>query len=117
MTANWRGGLWHFVERARLTEPISVVAVFEVRCVLRGLCNRYVACDVVPSLIDFNRARFKHLEVEFKVLDLTEDELPPGDKVFVRQVLQHLSNDQVCRFIARVPLNICLPTQSSSTRG
>src|SRR5215467_13006472 len=78
---------------------------FTVGSQLRSLCNRYVACDVVPGLIDFNRARFNDLEVEFKVLDLTEDDLPPGDIVFVRQVLQHLSNDQIRRFIARVPLS------------
>jgi hypothetical protein len=78
---------------------------FTVGSQVRTFCNRYIACDVVPSLIAFNKARFKDLGVEFKVSDLIEDELPPGDIVFVRQVLQHLSNDQISRFIARVPLS------------
>jgi hypothetical protein len=78
---------------------------FTVGSKIRAFCNRYIACDVVPSLIAFNKARFKGLDVEFKVLDLIEDELPPGDIVFARQVLQHLSNDQISRFIARAPLS------------
>ena len=77
---------------------------FTVGRQVRSFCNRYIACDVVPSLIAFNQAQFKDLGVEFKVLDLVENELPPGDIVFVRQVLQHLSNDQISKFIARVPL-------------
>jgi hypothetical protein len=41
------------------------------------------------------------LGVEFKTLNMIEDELPPGDIAFVRQVLQHLSNDQIAKFVAR----------------
>ena len=77
---------------------------FTVGSQVRIFCNRYVACDVVSSLIDFNRARFQDLDVEFKALDLIEDELPPGDVAFVRQVLQHLSNNQIRKFIARARL-------------
>ena len=75
---------------------------FTVGSQIRKFCEPYVACDVVSNLIAFNRAKFKDLGVEFKVLDLIEDELPLGDVAFVRQVLQHLSNDQISRFVARV---------------
>jgi hypothetical protein len=78
---------------------------FTVGSQVRLFCSRYIACDVVPSLITFNKARFKDLSVEFRVLDLIEDELPSGDVAFVRQVLQHLSNDQISRFISRVSLS------------
>jgi len=67
---------------------------------VRGFCERYVACDVVPSLIEHNRARHAHLAVQFLALDLAKDELPPGDVAFVRQVLQHLSNEQIGKFVA-----------------
>jgi len=77
---------------------------FTVGSQVRIFCNRYVACDVVPGLIEFNRVRFQDLDVEFRALDLIEDELPPGDVAFVRQVLQHLSNDQISKFIARAHL-------------
>ena len=71
---------------------------------VRSFCNRYIACDVVPGLVAFNQARYKELDVEFKVLDLARDELPPADIAFVRQVLQHLSNEQISGFTARASL-------------
>jgi hypothetical protein len=71
---------------------------------IRKFCGRYVACDVVPSLIAFNKRRFENLDVEFKPLDLVKDELPAGDVALVRQVLQHLSNDQIGRFVARASI-------------
>lgn len=78
---------------------------FTVGSQIRSFCNRYVACDVVPGLIAFNTTRFKDLDVEFRVLDLIENELPPGDIAFIRQVLQHLSNDQIRNLIARASLS------------
>jgi hypothetical protein len=77
---------------------------FSVGRQVRTFCNRYIACDVVPGLVAFNRARYKEMDVEFKVLDLARDELPPADIAFVRQVLQHLSNEQISEFVARASL-------------
>ena len=69
---------------------------------LRAYCGLYTACDIVPPLIEFNQQRFKSMDVDFKVLDLTEDELPEADIVFIRQVLQHLSNDQIKKALPRI---------------
>jgi hypothetical protein len=74
---------------------------FAVGSLVRPFCRNYVACDIVRSMIDFNKERFANLDVEFRALDLTEDDLPEGDVAFVRQVLQHLSNAQIARFLAR----------------
>ncbi|WP_374333561.1 class I SAM-dependent methyltransferase, partial [Aestuariivirga sp.] len=65
-------------------------------------CGRYVACDVVPDLIAFNRNAYSHLDVDFRVLDMAEDALPEGDVVFVRQVLQHLGNAAIARAVAKI---------------
>ena len=75
---------------------------FSVGSQLRDLCNRYVACDIVPPLIAHNRIRFASLNVDFRVVDLTCDELPEGDVVFIRQVLQHLSNDEISQALPRI---------------
>jgi hypothetical protein len=74
---------------------------FMVGSQIRKFCGRYIACDIVPGLIDFNKRQFEDLDVEFKLLDLVKDELPAGDVALIRQVLQHLSNDQIARFVAR----------------
>ncbi|WP_434782471.1 class I SAM-dependent methyltransferase [Ferrovum myxofaciens] len=72
---------------------------------IRSLCDNYTACDIVPNLIAFNKEKYKELNVDFQVLDLTEDELPKGDIVFIRQVLQHLSNRHIKNAIPRISGN------------
>ena len=68
---------------------------FFVGSKVRNLCDNYIACDIVPKLIEFNKIKFSALNIDFRVLDLTKDELPSADIVFIRQVLQHLSNEQI----------------------
>lgn len=75
---------------------------FNVGSRLRDACGSYVACDIAPSVIERNRTRFADLDVDFRVLDMLDDALPSGDVVFVRQVLQHLSNDQIARVLPKL---------------
>jgi SAM-dependent methyltransferase len=75
---------------------------FFVGSKIRDLCGAYVACDIVPKLIEFNKKKFAGLDVDFRVVDMTSDELPGGDVVFIRQVLQHLSNEQIARAVPKV---------------
>jgi len=75
---------------------------FSVGAELRKHCDGYVACDIVPKLVEHNKVRFKDLNVDFRVLDLIADPLPAGDVVFIRQVLQHLSNTQIQQLIPKL---------------
>ena len=75
---------------------------FSVGSQLRPFCDRYVACDIVPPLIAHNSKRFASLNVDFRVVDLTRDELPDGDVVFIRQVLQHLPNAEIAQAMPRI---------------
>ena len=75
---------------------------FVVGSKLRHLCSNYIACDIVDSLIARNKDVYRDLGVDFRVLDITSDELPDGDVVFVRQVLQHLSNELIQNAIPRI---------------
>lgn len=68
---------------------------FNVGSRLRSFCSNYLAVDVVPALIDYNRGKFSSLQVDFQVLDITSERAPPVDVIFIRQVLQHLSNAQI----------------------
>jgi hypothetical protein len=65
--------------------------------------DSYTACDVVPELVDFNKKYWRHLPVEFLVVDLVKDEIPTGDVLILRQVLQHLSNDDISKFTQSIP--------------
>ena len=75
---------------------------FFVGARVRSLCGAYVACDIVPDLIAFNRRKFAHLGVDFRILDLVSNELPAGQVVVIRQVLQHLSNAQIAQAIGKI---------------
>ncbi len=57
--------------------------------------KKYVAVDIVPSLIAHNKETFKAPNLEFKCLDIAEANLPAGDCAILRQVLQHLSNAEI----------------------
>ena len=57
--------------------------------------GKYFALDIVPELIAHNRKKFKAENLEFCTLDLAKDELPSGDVAILRQVLQHLSNEEI----------------------
>jgi len=72
---------------------------FEVSENLVNDTNSFIACDIYEDLINFNKKKYKNLNVDFKVLDITKDELPNGDVCIVRCVLQHLSNDLIINFI------------------
>ena len=66
------------------------------------LAARYIACDIARPLIEFNRKKFSGATLEFHILDAAEDQLPDGDIVIIRQVLQHLDNASVSKVTAKL---------------
>jgi hypothetical protein len=75
---------------------------FNVGIRLRPLFANYIACDIVPELIAHHQRHLSHLKVDFRQLDLSKDELPQGEVLFVRQVLQHLNNDLILKFVQKL---------------
>jgi len=64
--------------------------------------KKYIAVDIVEDLIKRNRETFRDEKLEFRCLDIASDDLPAGDCAIVRQVLQHLSNDEVQSIINKL---------------
>ncbi|WP_420553114.1 class I SAM-dependent methyltransferase [Tenacibaculum aiptasiae] len=64
--------------------------------------KKYVGVDIVPSLITYNKEKFKEENLEFYCLDIAEEELPIADCLMIRQVLQHLSNAEVQKIVAKL---------------
>lgn len=79
---------------------------FNVGAQIRPLCGNYIACDIVDELIQFNRIHFAAAGVNFRVLDLTIDALPSAEVLFVRQVLQHLSNADILAVVPQIRAKI-----------
>jgi SAM-dependent methyltransferase len=75
---------------------------FNVGSKIRPFCGEYIACDIVDGLIEFNTNAFRSINVDFRVLDITSDEIPKVDIICIRQVLQHLSNSQIALVIPKL---------------
>jgi hypothetical protein len=58
---------------------------------------RYIGCDIVLSLIAHNQAKYSNERVTFNGLDIVTDRAPAGDVCLVRQVFQHLPNEDIVR--------------------
>jgi hypothetical protein len=64
--------------------------------------DRYMALDVSPLIIQINKHRYADLttqHVSFSVADMTSTVFPQADLILIRQVLQHLTNEQIERVL------------------
>jgi SAM-dependent methyltransferase len=75
---------------------------FAVGSRIRPYCGKYIAADVVEGLIAQNKEKYAKDDVEFRVLDIIDDDLPEGDVVFLRQILQHLSNSDIEKVVPKL---------------
>ncbi len=64
--------------------------------------QKYIAVDIVESLIENNKEKFKEDNLEFLFLDIAVDDLPIADCVLIRQVLQHLSNNEILNIVNKL---------------
>ena len=57
--------------------------------------TKIVACDISNVIIKQNQESYHFPNVDFHQLNMAKDSLPKGDIAFIRQVLQHLSNEEI----------------------
>ena len=62
---------------------------------------RYTGLDLVPHLITSNESRYGGPGVTFRVLE-TIDDLPGGDLLLCKEVLQHLPNAAVADYLRHI---------------
>ncbi|WP_298427309.1 class I SAM-dependent methyltransferase [uncultured Kordia sp.] len=75
---------------------------FNVGKQLMEYSKKYIAVDIVSDLIIHNKEVFKAENLEFHCLDISVDDLPKGDCALVRQVLQHLSNNEIQNIVKKL---------------
>ncbi|MCP3683596.1 MAG: class I SAM-dependent methyltransferase [bacterium] len=75
---------------------------FEIGKRLIAYCSEYIGVDIVPDLIEKHQLAKYESNVKFLCLDIAEGQLPDGDICFLRQVLQHLSNDEIANILPKL---------------
>mgnify|MGYP001148191611 FL=1 len=75
---------------------------FNIGSQIFPLTKKYYGIDIVKDLINFNKTKFNHSNLDFIKLNISNDDLPKGDICLVRQVLQHLSNKEISLFINNI---------------
>jgi SAM-dependent methyltransferase len=87
-----------FIDEHRISRLVDLgCGDFSVgsRLIQDGL--HYTGVDIVPDLVRYNHENFSSPSVEFRCQNILQGELPRGELCLVRQVLQHLSNEQILR--------------------
>jgi len=75
---------------------------FRIGSKLLPLCKHYTGVDIVKPIVTRNQELFGNINTEFLHLDILKDDLPLGDVCFVRQVMQHLSNQQISLLLPKL---------------
>ena len=69
------------------------------------LANRkYIGCDVSDYIIKKTKAKFASANREFLHLDAISDELPKGDLVICKDVMQHLCNRDIHCLLSKISI-------------
>ncbi len=94
----------HFL--SSFDEPVTVADLgcgdFNVGRHFLPYVKEYIGVDIVPELIERNKATFKAEGLRFFCLDIAKDDLPDGDGVILRNVLQHLSNNEIAQILEKL---------------
>ncbi|MCI5123008.1 MAG: class I SAM-dependent methyltransferase [Candidatus Electrothrix sp. AR5] len=75
---------------------------FRVGRKLLPLCSNYIGVDIVEALIKNNNIKYRNKKTQFCHLNITDDVLPTGDVCFIRQVFQHLSNENIMSILPKL---------------
>lgn len=81
---------------------------FRIGSEIAPLSSSYIGGDVVPALVDHLNQTRKTDRISFKTVDMVHDALPEGDVCFIRQVLQHLSNEQIAKILPKLSQYRCV---------
>lgn len=72
------------------------------RRIVEGTDADYIGVDVVSELIAHHSKTFVDPRVSFLCANIITDDLPVADLCLIRQVLQHLTNDEIAEVLKRL---------------
>ena len=103
---NYIFGIRTLLTRLGKNESLNCVDLgcgdFNIGSKIFNYFETYTAVDIVPELIEYNSSKFRNKALNFKCLDICKDELPDGNFVILRQVFQHLSNENISQVLEKI---------------
>jgi SAM-dependent methyltransferase len=69
--------------------------------ILEKVNIEYTGLDIVPDLINYNNINFSRHNINFKCLNIVNDDLLSAELCTVRQVFQHLSNNDIKKVLRK----------------
>lgn len=67
--------------------------------------EKYIGGDIVPQLVEKNQREYGNSQREFKILDITKDELPRAELLLCRDCFVHLSFGDIKAAIENIKRN------------
>jgi hypothetical protein len=94
----------------RIKQAPSPITLVDLGCgdmnvskFLLPFCDHFIGVDVVPAIVKNNNLKnWGHPSIRFECVDITQDPLPKGNIAVLRQVLQHLANNQIQQVLSRL---------------
>jgi len=88
----------------------NITSLLDIGCgdfrVMSGVLEQvnvdYTGVDVVEEMIQHHQKKYSNATTRFILLDAIDDALPDAALVTVRQVLQHLSNEQIKKILHKI---------------
>ena len=106
-----KGSNLESTENIRLHLPIilkknNIKTIFDAPCgdlnwmihILKKIDIKYHGSDIVPELINHNKEKYENENIRFSKLDITKDKLPRSDLMICRDLLFHLSYNDIFLF-------------------
>jgi SAM-dependent methyltransferase len=75
---------------------------FEIGSEICKFSSKYIGVDVVEEVIKQNRKNYEIDNVNFMKKDIVKEDIPDGDVAFLRQVLQHMSNEEIKSVLEKI---------------
>ncbi|MDB4940532.1 MAG: hypothetical protein JWP97_66 [Labilithrix sp.] len=103
-TALYRAFLAQFMKDTKVTSVVDAgCGDWESTQAIDWSGIDYKGYDIVASVIESDKKRFEKPNVHFFTANIVDTELPAADLLIVKQVLQHLPNAAVAKFLTQLP--------------
>ena len=92
-----------FISTKQITKVVDLgCGDFKVGSQIHFPGTKYIGVDIVQELVDYNDELFGNDNISFFCMDIIRDNLPNAELCLIRQVLQHLSNQEISQILRNI---------------